>query len=98
MGYLVFKEIRVSEEIGGNQEKKASRVSKGFPEFREFRAIKAKKERLDHRVTKAIRVSVGIKEIRVKLDHWVIKAKEATKAKKECLAVLVAQVNQVRKV
>jgi hypothetical protein len=67
LGYLVFKEIRVSEEIGGNQEKKASRASKGFPEFREFRETKEKKERLDHRATKAIRVSVGTKEIRVKL-------------------------------
>ena len=67
LGYLVFKGIRVSEEIGGNQEKKASRASKVFPEFREFREIKEKKEKLDHRATKAIRVSVGIKEIKVKL-------------------------------
>jgi hypothetical protein len=67
LGYLVYKGIRVSEEIEENQEKKASRASRVFLEFREFRAIKEKKERLDHRATKAIRVSVGIKEIKAKL-------------------------------
>jgi hypothetical protein len=83
LGYLVFKEIKVNEAIGGNQEKKASRVSPDFLEFKEFRAIKVKKARLDHRATKEIRDSVGIKEIRAKLDHWVIKAKGVTKVKKE---------------
>jgi hypothetical protein len=56
-----------------------------------------KKEKLDHRAIKATKDSVGIKEIKEKLDHWVIKAKEATKVKKECLAVLEAQVNQGRR-
>jgi hypothetical protein len=68
LGYLVFKEIRVSEEIGGNQEKKASRASKVSRGCREFREIKEKKERLDRRATKATRDSVGTKEIRAKLD------------------------------
>jgi hypothetical protein len=98
LGYLVFKEIRVSEEIEENQEKKVSRASKVFPEFREFRAIKEKKERLDHRATKEIRVSVGTKEIRVKLVHQVIRVRGAIKVKKESLEVLVSQVNQVRRV
>jgi hypothetical protein len=98
LGYLVFKGIRVSEEIEENQEKKASRASKVFPEFREFRETKEKKERLDHRATKAIRDSVGTKEIRAKLDLWEIKAREVTKAKKECLVVLEALVNQGRRV
>jgi hypothetical protein len=65
-------------------------VSLDFPEFREFKATKEKKVRLDHRAIKATRVSVVIKEIRAKLVHLAIKAKEVTKAKKECLAVLGA--------
>lgn len=39
--------------------------------------------RLDHRAIKVTRDSVVIKEIKAKLDHLEIKAREATRAKKE---------------
>jgi hypothetical protein len=97
LGFLVFKEIKVNEVIAGNQEKKASRASPDFLEFREFRVTKVKKVRLDHLAIKVIKVSVVIKVIKVKLVHWVIKAKEEIKVKKDNPEALECQASQGRR-
>jgi hypothetical protein len=49
-------------------------------------------------VTKGTKDSGATKEIRVKLDHLVIKEKGVTKVKKELLEVLEAQESQEKKV
>jgi hypothetical protein len=97
LGCQVFKEIKVREETVVNQEKKVSKVSLDFQEFREFKETKERKERLDLKVIKATKDSGVIKVIKVKLDHLVIKVKEAIKVKKDYQAVLGAQVSQERR-
>jgi hypothetical protein len=45
LGFLVFKEIKVKEEIEENQVKKDSKENPDFLEFLVFKEIKEKKEK-----------------------------------------------------
>ena len=98
LDYPVFKEIKVSEEIGENQVKRASRASRGYRGFRVFRGTKVKKAKLVHRVTKVIKVRGVIKEIKEKLVPLVIKEREVIRVKKDCPGALEAQESQERRV
>jgi hypothetical protein len=98
LDYQVFKEIKVREGTVVNQEKKAFKENLDFQVFRVFRVTKEKKEKLVLKVIKATKVSVVIKEIRVKLVHQVIKVRGVIKVKKVSLEILVFQENQGRRV